>query len=130
MKVFISTLNWLVKDVFKNKEYSYFATIVLLTGCEVLTFLFIFDFSFYHLLDNRELIVNDDRILGTILISIIFIFNLWFYKNRLNKYNLDFSIIEDSKKRNIKILSVLYLILIISLIMYNSYLIRYNLKIF
>ena len=95
MKIFISTLNLLVKDVFKNKEYTYFATIVLLTGCEVLTFLFIFDFFCYHLFDNRELIVNDDRILGTTLISMLFIFNLWFYKNRLNKYNLDYSILVD-----------------------------------
>lgn len=130
MKYLISTLNWLVTDIFKNKDYPYFGTIVLLTGYQVLTLLFIFDVFVYHILDMRAIIINDNRITGTLIITIIFGFNFKFYQKKLNNYNKKFKILESSKKRNLKILFISYLIFLILFIGYNSYLIRYNLKIF
>lgn len=130
MKNFISVINWLVTDIFKNKDYPYFATIVFLTTYEVLTLLLIFDVTNYHFLNDRDIIVNDNRIIGTIIITLIFGFNYKFYQNKVGRYAVEFKNQNNSNKSVIKLFSILYLLSITGLTIYNAYLIRNNLKLF
>ena len=130
MKSLIVVINGLVINFFKNKEYPYFGTIVIFTGYIVLSLLLVFDFIVYHVLDDRDTIVNDDRVIGTIIISLIFSFNYWYFRDKLDKFIIDFKKKSNSSKRIIKIFSILYIFLIIGMLIYNSYLIRYNLKLF
>lgn len=126
MKTLLCTINWIVTDVFKNNTYPYWATICLFTGCQVLTFLLLFDTIYYHLLHNRDIIVNDDRILGTVSISVLFVFNLFFYRERIVNFLKDFN--DSNNKKIKKSFSIAYIIIIVILTICNSYLIRNNIR--
>ena len=102
MNSLIVVINGLVINLFKNKDYPYFGTVVIFTGYIVLSLLLLFDLIVYHLLNDRDTIVNDDRVIGIMIITLIFSFNYWYFHKKLDKLKTHFEMKSDSNKKRIK----------------------------
>ncbi len=114
--------------LFKNKEYPVFSSIVVITFYQVFTLLFILDFILFQILDRRDVVLERSEILGFIIITIILIFNYFYfhkkerYKKIINKYN-------EVNKQKVNLyytISIVYMIFIILLNIYSVYSIKNN----
>ena len=128
--VFFSVNYWLMVNVYRNKEYPFFSTILTITLYEFFALLFILDFILFQVLDMRSVSVNRSKSFGFLAITIILIFNYYYY-SRNNRYK---EVLSDFKKLNKKsrnyafIISILFMIVTVVLTVYLAYSLRNNIS--
>ncbi len=118
---------WDIK-IIKNKDYPIFASIVGVSFFQVMNVFFIKSFIQFQLLDRKDVLDNEQNLLGIIIVAIILVANyIYFnkskrYKNIINKYRLWNS----NRKYIYDILSVFYIIVTFISTIMIAYSVRNN----
>jgi len=119
---------WITSFVFKNKSYPLFSTILVLTLYEFFALLFIFDFVAFQILGQRGMIINRNMLIGFIIMTIILLYNYFYFtlKGRYLNILIDFK--KDDNKNRIYsfVFSITLMLIIIILNIYSVYSIRNN----
>jgi len=73
---------WWDNAVIKNSGYPIFSAVIGVSFFQVFNIKFICDFIFYIVLKRKDLIVQQDKIIGIIIVSLVLVINwAYFYKN-------------------------------------------------
>ncbi len=125
---FFGVAYWLSTRVYKNKEYPIFSSIISIALYQFLTLLVLFYFVFYQILNRRDLILDESKIFGYIVITIILGLNFYYFQH-LNKAREAINGFNNLPKRSklfYKITFISYTFLIVGLLIGMAYSIRNN----
>lgn len=128
--VFFSVNFWLVTKLYKNKDYPIFSTILGVSTYQFFTLLFIFDFYRFQILDNRNLMTGESKTPGFIVMTIILYLNYYFYSRKKQYVEIlnNFDKLSKTNKKLSFIISILYMLIVITLTVLSVYSIRNNIK--
>ena len=127
--VFFAVNYWITNDVFRNKEYPIFATTVVVSVYQFFILLFIYDLIFFQVYNKRNLVIDDSKIVGFTVITILLFMNFYYFKSKKVKKILNhFNELERSSQIMYKLFSIVLMLLIIASTIYMSYSIRNNIQ--
>lgn len=117
---------WWDNRIVKNPSYPIFSTVLGVSFFHVLNMKFLIDFIFYIVLNRKDLIVNQDKVYGFIVVFLIISIN-WIYFKRIHPVVLDkMEQLNKKQKRIWDIVIVLYMLISFATTIGLAYMIRNN----
>ena len=126
--IFFAVNYWITKYIFRNSDYPLFSTIFVVTAYEFSTLLFLYQLVFYQIYHRRDLVTDESKIIGFSVITIILLLNFYYFKNskRTMKILKNFNELKKESRFIYKLISILFMLLVIVLTIYMLYSIRNN----
>ena len=126
--IFFSVNYWITKYIFKNREYPLFSTIAVVSLYQFFTLLFFYDIVFYQIYNRRDLVIDDSKIIGFLVFTVILLINYFYYikSTRAKKIITNFNKLEMKVKFIYKSISIFVMLLIVFFTILMSYSIRNN----
>lgn len=119
-------VNWWDNRIVKNNSYPIFSAVLGVSFFHVLNIKFISDFILYIILQRRDLIVNQDKVVGLIVVSTILVFN-WIYFRRIHSVTIEkIEQLAKSQKRIWDVVIILYMLISLITTIGLAYIIRNN----
>ena len=126
LNVFFSVNFWIINKIFKNNDYPFWSTVIAVSTYEFFSILFLFEFYFFQILKQRNLLISDSKLFGFLVLTFILILNFIYYQKRQSKILNDFKQLNTKKQNLYKFLSITYIIALITLTIINVNNIRNN----
>ena len=125
--IFFSVNYWITRYVFRNREYPLFSTITIVTAYQFFTLLFFYKLVFFHIYHRRDLVMDESKIVGYSVMTIILLLNLYYFKlKKAEKIINNFNKLKVKEKFIFKLISIIVMILIIVLTILMAYSIKNN----
>jgi len=117
---------WWDNRIVKNNSYPIFSTVLGISFFHVLNIKFLSDFFLYIILNRRDLIVNQDKVYGFVVVFFIISIN-WIYFKRIHPVVLaKMEQLDKKQKRIWDIVIILYMLITLATTIGLAYIIRNN----
>ncbi|MGQ1786746.1 hypothetical protein [Saccharicrinis sp. GN24d3] len=117
---------WWDNTVVKNNSYPVFSAVIGVTFFQVFNVKFINDFIFYIILQRKDLIVQQDKIIGIAIITIILGLNWIYFHKKASMLLEKIKQLKTNHKRILDITIIVYMILTIITTIGLAYMVRNN----
>ncbi len=119
-------VHWWDSVVIKNNSFPVFSNVLGVSFFQVLNIKFISDFIFYVMMNRKDLIVHQDRIVGILIITSIVVVNWLYFSKKSSEVIKVCSELLKSKKVTWDIVLIFYILATLVTTIGLAYMVRNN----
>jgi hypothetical protein len=119
-------IHWWNTNVIRNENYPIFGAIIGVASFQSLNIKFISDFILYVILDRRDLIVNQTKTVGIIVVTIVLVLNGIYYQKFGVEVIEKFKSYSKDKRTRHDVIILFYIIITLVSTIGLAYMIRNN----
>lgn len=117
---------WWNTSIIKNESYPLFGAVVGVSFFQVFNIMFVSDFILYIFLERRDLVVQQDRIIGIIIVTIVLALNGFYFHKKYATIIEKAKKLEASNKRLMDVFVLIYITMTLMTTIGLAYMIRNN----